>query len=228
MRLTDEELEAFVEKESRNNDAEPLHGKDAMASGDIVVTASEESYLSGEFDEEPDIEEELQNEEAVSDLYEEENDDDYDDKADEEASFHPSESVPVKEDEVPPPRRKLRRRRRDPLQWLNGNAIKPLLKREFLFPALWIAFLFFCNIYLGFLKIDKIRKIDELETRLRKIYYKQLFTTGEISNMDRREAVWERLQERGSTLAPPNDAPFVIYYDGKVFAKEKKDREKRS
>lgn len=106
--------------------------------------------------------------------------------------------------------------------WLNGNILRPFLNWRIVSVFLLIALLFFLNIYLGFLRINKIGKLDRLEKQLRQIEYKQLFITGEISKLDREETILENLKKSGSTLIPDNDPPYVIYYNGQDLEKQRK------
>ena len=107
---------------------------------------------------------------------------------------------------------------------LNGNFLLPLLKKENMLLAVEIAVLFFIYISMGLLRIDKVNKIDKLEERMRQLEYRQLFIMSELGKLNREESVLNKLQEMGSTLVPDNDPPFVIYYDGKAFEKEQKEK----
>ena len=109
-------------------------------------------------------------------------------------------------------------------KWLNGNFLLPLLKKENMLLAVEIAVLFFIYISMGLLRIDKVNKIDKLEERMRQLEYRQLFIMSELGKLNREESVLNKLQEMGSTLVPDNDPPFVIYYDGKAFEKEQKEK----
>lgn len=107
--------------------------------------------------------------------------------------------------------------------WLNGNILRPFLKKRYIYLTLEIVLLFFIYISMGLHRIEKVNRIDRLEDKLRQLEYRQLFIMGELGKLDREETVLQKLQESGSALIPDNDPPFVIYYNGKKFTKEQKE-----
>lgn len=109
---------------------------------------------------------------------------------------------------------------------LNGNLLRPLLRKRYIYVGLLVALCFFANIYMGFLRIDKINRIDRLEERLRQIEYRQLFVTGEISKIDKEETVLQILKQNGSSLVPDEDPPYIILYNGEDFRKQQRNSKK--
>lgn len=131
-----------------------------------------------------------------------------------EAAALPASEASTEQTATHQPSHKRKGRRWDTqfMRIVNGTLLLPLLRRKYVYPAIWIFFLLFCNILLGYVRIEKLQEIDRLERTLKNISYKQLFVTGEISKLDKEEVVRKKLQEMGSTLEPSDEPPYVIYY----------------
>ncbi len=111
--------------------------------------------------------------------------------------------------------------------YLNGSWLHPVLRGRNVLLVIFIVFLLVCDTYLGYLRINKIKKIDRLERELREISNKQLFLFSEICNTDQEATVAQRLQQKGSTLAPTTEPPYIILYDGQKEAETNKKNDQK-
>lgn len=125
-----------------------------------------------------------------------------------EASQHFSEE---RISQTPPPKKK-EKKYRSPLYWLSGGLIVRFINSKWAPLVVWIFFLFFCNVALGYVTISQTKQISKLESELETVRNKQLFIKADISRLTREETMRTRLEELNSTVTEKEDQPFVIYY----------------
>lgn len=128
-----------------------------------------------------------------------------------EASQHFSEERIA---QTPPPEKeeKKEKKYRSPLYWLSGGLIVRFINSRWAPLVVWIFFLFFCNVALGYVTISQTKQISKLESELETVRNKQLFIKADISRLTREETMRTRLEGLNSTVTEKEDQPFVIYY----------------
>ena len=80
--------------------------------------------------------------------------------------------------------------------------------------VVWIFFLFFCNVALGYWTISQTKQISRLESELELVRNRQLFIEADLTRLTREETIVTRLKAQNSTLTEKEEQPFVLYYDG--------------
>ena len=137
----------------------------------------------------------------------------------------PAESAPDETPETTEPQperartkervqRAPRRKRHSLLYWISGGLIERFINSRWVMLVVWIFFLFFCNVALGYWTISQTKQISRLESELELVRNRQLFIEADLTRLTREETIMMRLKAQNSTLTEKEEQPFVLYYDG--------------
>ena len=137
----------------------------------------------------------------------------------------PAESAPYEAPEATEPeperarstervQRAPRRKRHSLLYWISGGLIERFINSRWVMLVVWIFFLFFCNVALGYWTISQTKQISRLESELELVRNRQLFIEADLTRLTREETIMMRLKAQNSTLTEKEEQPFVLYYDG--------------
>ena len=135
----------------------------------------------------------------------------------------PAESAPDEAPEATEPERARtaervqrapRRKRHSLLYWISGGLIERFINSRWVMLVVWIFFLFFCNVALGYWTISQTKQISRLESELELVRNRQLFIEADLTRLTREETIMMRLKAQNSTLTEKEEQPFVLYYDG--------------
>lgn len=137
----------------------------------------------------------------------------------------PAESAPDEAPEATEPeperarttervQRAPRRKRHSLLYWISGGLIERFINSRWVMLVVWIFFLFFCNVALGYWTISQTKQISRLESELELVRNRQLFIEADLTRLTREETIMMRLKAQNSTLTEKEEQPFVLYYDG--------------
>ncbi|GEM_PF-6817592 len=137
----------------------------------------------------------------------------------------PAESAPDEAPETTEPeperarstervQRAPRRKRHSLLYWISGGLIERFINSRWVMLVVWIFFLFFCNVALGYWTISQTKQISRLESELELVRNRQLFIEADLTRLTREETIMMRLKAQNSTLTEKEEQPFVLYYDG--------------
>lgn len=107
-----------------------------------------------------------------------------------------------------------RRKRHSLLYWISGGLIERFINSRWVMLVVWIFFLFFCNVALGYWTISQTKQISRLESELELVRNRQLFIEADLTRLTREETIMMRLKAQNSTLTEKEEQPFVLYYDG--------------
>lgn len=107
-----------------------------------------------------------------------------------------------------------RRKHHSLLYWISGGLIERFINSRWVMLVVWIFFLFFCNVALGYWTISQTKQISRLESELELVRNRQLFIEADITRLTREETIVTRLKAQNSTLTEKEEQPFVLYYDG--------------
>ena len=107
-----------------------------------------------------------------------------------------------------------RRKRHSLLYWISGGLIERFINSRWVMLVVWIFFLFFCNVALGYWTISQTKQISRLESELELVRNRQLFIEADLTRLTREETIMMRLKTQNSTLTEKEEQPFVLYYDG--------------
>lgn len=107
-----------------------------------------------------------------------------------------------------------RRKRHSLLYWISGGLIERFINSRWVMLVVWIFFLFFCNVALGYWTISQTKQISRLENELELVRNRQLFIEADLTRLTREETIMMRLKAQNSTLTEKEEQPFVLYYDG--------------
>ena len=107
-----------------------------------------------------------------------------------------------------------RRKRHSLLYWISGGLIERFINSRWVMLVVWIFFLFFCNVALGYWTISQTKQISRLESELELVRNRQLFIEADLTRLTREETIMMRLKAQNSTLTEKEKQPFVLYYDG--------------
>lgn len=110
--------------------------------------------------------------------------------------------------------RAQRRKHHSLLYWISGGLIERFINSRWVMLVVWIFFLFFCNVALGYWTISQTKQISRLESELELVRNRQLFIEADLTRLTREETIMMRLKAQNSTLTEKEEQPFVLYYDG--------------
>ena len=161
-------------------------------------------------------------EETVEHVAESPAESDPDEAPDETPDETPDEAPEATEPEPEPERarttervqRAPRRKRHSLLYWISGGLIERFINSRWVMLVVWIFFLFFCNVALGYWTISQTKQISRLESELELVRNRQLFIEADLTRLTREETIMMRLKAQNSTLTEKEEQPFVLYYDG--------------
>lgn len=126
----------------------------------------------------------------------------------------PDEAPEATEPEPERAQRAPRRKRHSLLYWISGGLIERFINSRWVMLVVWIFFLFFCNVALGYWTISQTKQISRLESELELVRNRQLFIEADLTRLTREETIMMRLKAQNSTLTEKEEQPFVLYYDG--------------